>query len=247
MIGVLKKSLSALALAAIWISVWETAYRLSGPDNFGLQPPLKVLAEFWRRTADLTFVKALGASLLRVAFGFGLSILFGVAIGIAIAGSRAASWLLSPVVMGVQSLPSICWLPLAALWFQRDENAILFVILMGSIGSIVIATRDGLKNVPTTYRRVSSTFGANYWQRLFWVYIPSALPAFISGMKQGWSFAWRSLLAGELIKSVVGVGGQIEISRSIGDYERLFASMILVLLASVIVDKLLFTQLEKRI
>ena len=150
-------------------------------------------------------------------------------------------------MLGIQSLPSICWLPVSILWFGLNERAILFVVLMGSVGSITIATRDGLNQIPTTYRRVAGTFGASFWQRLFWVSVPAALPVFISGLKQGWSFAWRSLLAGELLQHVVGVGTMIQDSRDLGEYPKMFASMILILLVSVLVDKVVFTNLETRV
>ncbi len=154
---------------------------------------------------------------------------------------------MAPLVLGVQSLPSICWMPFAILWFGLEEKAILFIVLMGSVGSITIATRDGLNQVPVTFQRVAGTFGASYWQQLFWVRIPAALPAFITGLKQGWSFAWRSLLAGELIKHIVGVGGLLNTSRDANDYPRMYASMILILLVSVLVDKVLFSNAEKRV
>jgi NitT/TauT family transport system permease protein len=223
------------------------AYRSSGEYSYGFKPPKDVFTAFWTGVCDLSFLKALGASLVRAGYGFLLSVLIGVVVGVTITSSRFAQWLIGPLVLGVQSLPSICWMPLAILTFENKNSMILFVVLMGSIGSIVIATRDGLKQVPLTYQRVASTFGASYWQRMFWVYIPSALPVFISGLKQGWSFAWRSLLAGELIQNVIGIGSELENARNASNYSRLFATMILILLASTFVDKVLFSNLERRV
>src|SRR6185503_18611702 len=133
-----------------------------------------------------------------------------------------------PLILGVQCLPSICWLPVAILWFGLNEKAILFVVLMGSVGSITMAARDGLKQIPTTWLRVADTFGAGRWQRLAFVQLPAAVPVFITGLKQGWSFAWRSLLAGELLYRVVGVGGLLTEARDLADYPRMFAVMLLV-------------------
>ena len=237
----------ALALVATWLLIWETAYRFFGRDSIGFPAPRDVLQSFWDGVADCSFFNSLAASLLRVAYGFGLALLIGVVLGLLIFSSRFVEWLLGPLVLGVQSLPSICWMPFAILWFGLNEKAILFIVLMGSIGSICIATRDGLRQVPLTYRRVAGTFGANGWQRLAWVYIPSAMPVFVSGLKQGWSFAWRSLLAGELIKHVVGVGSQLDESRNNFEYPRMFATMFLIIIASVLVDKVIFGQLEKRV
>jgi len=150
-------------------------------------------------------------------------------------------------VLGIQSLPSICWLPLAVLWFGLNEKSILFVVLMGSLGSITMATRDGLRQVPLTYQRVASTFGAAPMQRLLWVNIPAALPVFISGLKQGWSFAWRSLLAGELLFRSVSAGTLLTDARDNFDYPRMFAVMIMIVLVSILIDRILFAKLEARI
>jgi NitT/TauT family transport system permease protein len=170
----------------------------------------------------------------------------GVGTGLLLVSSGFFNWLVGPLVLGVQSLPSICWMPLGILQFGLNEKAILFVVIMGSVGSISIALRDGLMQVPLTYQRVAGTFGANTAQRMLLVSMPAALPAFISGLKQGWSFAWRSLLAGELIRGS-GMGGLLNRSRDENDYPRMFAVMILIVVISVLVDKVLFSRLEERI
>jgi len=241
------------------------AFKISGKQDWEFPKPLpaaaslfgrgaeageaspSVLGEFWNGMRDGSFLSALWASLMRGAKGFSLALLIGVALGLLLSASRFFQWLIGPLVLGVQSLPSICWLPVAIFIFGLNETAILFVVLMGSVGSITLATRDGLSQVPQTLHRVGQTFGANYWQRLFWVNIPAALPVFISGLKQGWSFAWRSLLAAELIQHVIGVGALLDQTRNLTEYPRMFACMILILLVSVFVDKIFFTNLEKRI
>lgn len=236
----------ALGLVATWLLIWETGYRVfGGEDSVGFPSPWSVIESFREGLFDGSFFSALAASLLRVGYGFGLALLIGVTLGLIIFSSRFGQWLLGPLVLGVQSLPSICWMPFAILWFGLNEKAILFIVLMGSVGSICIATRDGLTQVPNMYRRVAGTFGASKWQSLWWVFVPSAMPVFASGLKQGWSFAWRSLLAGELIKHVVGVGSQLDESRNNFEYPKMFATMFLIVIASVIVDKLVFGQFEK--
>jgi NitT/TauT family transport system permease protein len=243
----LKKSLSAVALVAAWILIWATAFKISGQEPWKFTPPHWVLQTLWDGIWDGTFVWGILASLLRVAYGFALALLLGISIGLAQAYSRQVNWLIGPLVLGVQTLPSICWLPLAILWFGLNETAILFVVLMGSLGSIAMATRDGLMQVPVTYQRVASTFGASALQKLWFVSVPAALPVFVSGLKQGWSFAWRSLLAGELIFKVVGAGGLLTEARDLADYPRMFAVMILIVLVSILVDRVLFSQLEQAV
>lgn len=231
----------------MWILAWQTAYKLLGRESWQFAPPADVFKALWGGLADKSFLKALLASLCRIACGFGLALLLGSVLGLALACSRACNWLAGPLVLGVQSLPSICWMPVAVLWFGLNERAILFVVLMGSLGSITMATRDGLRQVPLTYQRVASTFGASLAQRLLWVSLPAALPVFISGLKQGWSFAWRSLLAGELLYGVAGMGGLLTTSRDLADYARMFAAMIVIVSVSLLVDRTIFSRLEQRV
>ncbi|MCY3022612.1 MAG: ABC transporter permease [Planctomycetota bacterium] len=250
MTGVSKKVLSALGLLAVWLLVWETAFRLSGKEPWQFAPPSEVLSALWAGVADHTFLQALGRSLGRIGCGFGLALLLGTGMGFLLVHSRLCNWLAGPLVLGVQSLPSICWMPVAVLWFGLNERAILFVVLMGSVGSITMATRDGLRQIPVTYQRVASTFGASLTQRLLWVSLPAALPVFISGLKQGWSFAWRSLLAGELLYAVAGregMGGLLTMARDLADYARMFAAMILIVCVSVLVDRVIFSRLEQHV
>ena len=247
MTGIWRKILSALALVGVWILIWETAFRLSGKEDWQSIPPTHVLQELWSGVAGGTFLRSLGASLLRVVYGFGVALVVGSILGLLLATSSFVNWLVGPLILGVQSLPSICWMPLAVLWFGLGEWSILFVVLMGSLGSVAVATRDGVRQMPVTYSRVASTFGTNWYQRLLWVSIPAALPVFISGLKQGWTFAWRSLLAGELLYRVIGVGGALTEARDLADYPKMFAVMILIVLVSVLVDKVIFSRLEERV
>lgn len=249
------KILSGIALIIVWLAIWQLAFVLSGKEAWEFSPPgdvVKSLAEGVAGPGDahspsFPILRGILASLGRVAYGYGLALIIGVTIGLLLVSSRFVEWLLGPLILGVQSLPSICWLPVSILWFGLNEKAILFVVLMGSLGSITIATRDGLRQVPLTYTRVASTFGASGLQRLLWVSIPAALPVFISGLKQGWSFAWRSLLAGELLYRSTSAGTLLTDARDLADYPRMFAVMIMIVVVSILVDRVVFANLEARI
>ncbi|HEY3325438.1 MAG TPA: ABC transporter permease [Planctomycetota bacterium] len=250
MAPVQKKLLSAAALVLVWCMVWEIAFLLSGKEAWEFTPPDRVFTALWNGLLDLTIVRGLAVSLARVGYGFAMSLFLGVGIGLLLVASKWFNWLCGPLVLGVQSLPSICWLPVAILRFGIGETAILFVVIMGSVGSIAMATRDGLRQVPASYQRVASTFGTNMSQRLMWVSIPAALPTFVSGLKQGWSFAWRSLLAGELLYKMAGrysMGSLLSEARENTDYPSMFAVMILLVCVSVLVDKVFFSRLEERV
>jgi len=230
------------------------AFRLSGKEDWQSIPPTQVLRVLWEGIFQGGFLQSLAASMYRLIYGFSIALVIGSIVGLLLATSGVFNWMVGPLVLGVQSLPSICWMPLAVLWFgvgtskvMRVEPSILFVVVMGSLGSVAIATRDGVRQMPVAYQRVAGTFGASWYQRLIWVSIPAAFPVFISGLKQGWTFAWRSLLAGELLYRVVGVGGALTEARDLADYPKMFAVMILIVLVSVLVDKALFSRLEERV
>jgi NitT/TauT family transport system permease protein len=229
------------------------AFRLSGKEEYVFPRPWPVLLALKDGLLDGGFLKALALSLWRLVFGYSIALVVGVVLvlGLLLAYTRFFAWLFGPLVLGVQSLPSICWIPVAIIAFGLAPAAILFVVVMGSLGSIAMATADGLRQVPVSYQRVAGTFGANFKQRLLWVAIPAALPTFTNGLKQGWSFAWRSLLAGELICHGAGIGfgigGLLDDARNLADYARVAALMIVLVCVSVLVDRFVFRRLEVRV
>jgi NitT/TauT family transport system permease protein len=154
---------------------------------------------------------------------------------------------LGRLVVSMQSMPSICWLPLSILWFGLSEKAILFVVVMGSMLSISITLDSGLRNVPRVYGMVGRNFGAHSW-RLFWlVLLPASLPHLVSGFKQGWAFAWRSLLAGEMIFVSLGLGQLLVMGRDLNDINQIVAVMVLVISIGFVVDGLVFRNIERRL
>ncbi len=136
-------------------------------------------------------LSSIARSMLRVLTGFGISVLLGILLGIPLVHSRYLAQNLKPLILGVQTLPSICWVPFAVLWFGLTESAIIFVVIMGSAFGIAIAIENCVKNVPPVYIRAAKTMGVNTFQLYHDVIFPAALPSFIAGLKQGWSFAWR--------------------------------------------------------
>src|SRR5207244_7500542 len=171
----------------------------------------------WHSIQDRSLLIATGVSLRRVLTGYALSLALGVPLGVLLARCRWLEETLGSLVLGIQTLPSICWLPLALLWFGLNDSAILFVVIMGAFLSITIATESGVKNVPPLWLRAGRNMGAKGHRMLLEVIIPAALPSIIVGMKQGWSFAWRSLMAGELLYVSVGLGHLLTLGRELND------------------------------
>src|SRR5205823_4167552 len=156
-------------------------------------------------------------SLVRLAFGFGIALPLGVLAGLGLAWNKWFKAVVGPLVLGFQALPSVCWIPLSILWFGLNERAIIFVVVMGSIFSITIATYDSTKLISPLILRAASNMGVRGWS-LFWrVVLPASLPSIISGARQGWSFAWRSLLGGELLTAGLGLGNLLNQGRDLTD------------------------------
>jgi len=247
MSGIWKKILSALALVGVWILIWEMAFRLSGKEDWQSIPPMHVLQELWNGIFAGSFLRSLGASLLRVVYGFGFALVLGSLLGLLLATSGVINWLAGPLILGVQSLPSICWIPLAVLWFGLTEKAILFVVLMGSLLSVTIDMEDGRKQMPKIYGMAGRNLGASGF-RLFWsVLLPASLPFIVNGMKQGWAFAWRSLIQAEMIFLSLGLGQLLMMGRDLSDMSQVMAVMILIIILGFMVDGLIFRTMERRL
>jgi len=196
---------------------------------------------------DSTFLIAIGASMKRVVVGYSISLAVGLSLGLLIVSSRYLDETLSPLLLGLQTLPSICWLPLAILWFGLGEDSIIFVIAIGSIFSVTMGTLSGIKNVPPIYMRVAKTMGAKGLKAYTTVVIPAAFPAIIGGMKQGWSFAWRALMAGELLSPKDGLGYVLTIGRDLHDMNQVVGVMIIIIIIGLIIDKFIFGRIEHSI
>jgi NitT/TauT family transport system permease protein len=184
------------------------------------------------------------ASAKRIFLGYMLSIIIGIFVGLAIVRFKYLDENVSPLILGLQTLPSICWLPFSILWYGLNESAIIFVITIGSTFAVSIAIESGMKNINPLFVRAAKTMGAKGFS-LYWnVIIPASLPSIISGLKQGWSFAWRALMAGEMISATKGLGQVLMVGRDLADISQVMAIMIVIVILGVAVDKLIFGRME---
>ena len=226
--------------ALAWIRLWP---------EFIFPSPLGVLQTLARGFQNGTFVIGIVVSLQRILIGFGFSAIAGMLLGLALGRIRILDETVGSLVLGLQALPSICWLPLALLWFGLSETAILFVVVMGALLSITLATEAGVKNMPPLYLRAARNLGARGWRLYAQVILPAALPAIITGMKLGWSFAWRSLMAGELLYqgARIGLGNMLSMGRDLNDMSQVVAVMLVIIAIGLVVDRLIFAPLESRV
>lgn len=229
------------------LALWQGIFSLKIWPEYLLPSPLKVFQALWNGLIDKSFLIGVGMSLKRIVIGYTLSVIGGVTLGFLIAKIQLVDKSLGSFALGLHSLPSICWLPVGLLWFGPSEGTILIIIILGSLFSISITTNDGIKNSSPVYERAARTMGSKGF-RLYWdVVIPAVLPNIISGLKQGWLFAWRALMATELFLGSLGLGHLLQKGRELNDVTQIFAVMIVIVLIGLMVDSLLFGRVEKRI
>lgn len=239
----LKKTIFYILL----ILLWEIIFRTGLWPAYSFPSPLGVLENLIGGFGDSSYFIAIAVSLKRIIIGYALSLAIGFSLGLLIIRVRFLDEALNPMLLGMQTLPSICWLPLAILWFGIGEDSIIFVVAIGSVFSISMALVSGIKNVPPIYMRVAKTMGAKGIKAYTSVVIPAALPAIVSGMKQGWSFAWRALMAGELLSPKDGLGYALTIGRDLADMNQVVGVMIIIICIGLIIDRFAFGKLERSI
>ena len=243
----MKRTIRQLAFYLWLVAIWQIVSDLKLWPPYLFPTPLSVWEAIRFGFTDQSFLTGLGVSMKRIAVGYGLSVVLGIALGFLISSSEFLRDTLGGLVLSLQSLPSLCWLPLAVLWFGLSEKAILFVVLMGSLLAVTINTEAGVAHVPKLYLMAGRNLGAN-GLRLFWhVLLPASLPHLLAGLKQGWAFAWRSLISGEMLFVSLGLGHLLMMGRDLNDMSQVLAVMALIMAVGQIVDRVVFETLENRI
>lgn len=232
---------------ALLVVLWALASRFGPWPHHLLPGPVAVARSLAFLTTDGELAQAAARSLSRLARGYALSVAVGVPLGVVLARLPWVRQALRPLVTGLQALPSICWLPLALLWFGLTDGAILFVVVMGSVLAVTIAVEDGVRGVDPLLLRAAGTLGIRGVRFYGGVLLPAALPGIVTGLKLGWSFAWRALMAGELLFVSGGLGQLLTMGRELMDVAQVMAVMVAIIALGVAVDRLLFQPVERRV
>jgi sulfonate transport system permease protein len=243
----MKRALRYVLFYTALIAAWAILARMEVWPPYIFPTPRGVGEALWAGFADHSFWVAIAVSMKRMVLGYAISVGLGVVLGLGVASNKFLEDTVGGLLVSLQSLPSICWLPLAVLWFGLTEKAILFVVVMGSLLSVTISMETGRKQLPKIYTMAGRNLGARGFQ-LFWhVTLPASLPYMVTGLKQGWAFAWRSLISGEMIFVSLGLGQLLMMGRDLNDMSQVIAVMILIIALGYLVDGLVFKTIEKRL
>ena len=240
-----------LLFYALLIVLWQLIYMLgvsaSWWKGYAFPHPLGVWESLLSLSRDWNLLRAILYSLGRGIGGFLIACVIGALLGLGLLKIRLLNRYLKPLVMGIQTLPSICWVPFAILWFGLNQQAILFVVVMGSAFGIALAVESGMRNIDPIYVKAARTMGASGFTLLRRVIFPAALPNLLSGLRQGWSFGWRALMSGEVMSSAIGLGHTLMMGRDLADINQVMLVMLIIILVGVVIDKGIFSALEEKV
>jgi NitT/TauT family transport system permease protein len=210
--------------------------------------PLSVWRYLVSAVEDRTLFQAIWVTMKRLLIGYFAGVILGVPLGLITARFKWAGDTIGLIGLGLQTLPSVCWVPMALLWFGQTEAAMQFVVIMGTLWSVQISTDNGVRNVPPLYARAARTMGSRGLHTWIQVILPASLPFVVSGVKQGWAFAWRSLMAAEIYVTILtgfGLGNLLNYGRDLSDMDQVFGVMLVIVAIGLLADKILFSPWER--
>lgn len=249
--GALRRVGPPLAAVAVILLGWQALAVAEVKPSYLFPSPSDVWTALSEQIRSGVLPHAVWRSVSRGLFGFAIGVVVGTPLGLLVARVRPVGAALRPILSGLQSLPSVAWVPAAVIWFGLSSNAIYAVVLLGSVPSIAIGMASGLDQVPPLYLSVGRVLGARGSRFARHVLLPAALPGYVAGLKQGWAFSWRSLMAAELITQSprlgTGVGQLLDTGRQLNDIALVFGMIIVILLVGVVIDQLLFAPLERHV
>jgi len=236
-----------LGFYAMIIIVWQGLDSSDiWPDNI-FPSPVDVLEDLAYGASDGSLFYGIGTSMLRLIVGLTIAIVGGTILGIFMARVETVNQTIGSLVLGLQSIPSIAWVPRAILWFGLTDSGIIFDTAIGAIFAVTINTYTGVKNIDPSYIEAARNMGAKGSQLITSILIPAAFPYMISGFKQGWAFAWRGVIGAELLFSFLGLGFLLNVGRQLNDVSQVIAVMIVIMGIGILVDGVVFKRIENKV
>jgi NitT/TauT family transport system permease protein len=244
----LKRLLSATIFFALLVVAWELIFRSGKYSPVLIPSPRQVGAYLVSAAQDGSLWSATLVTMRRLVTGYLIGVVGGLPLGLFTARWNLVRDTVGTLALGLQTLPSVCWVPPALLAFGQTESAMLFIVVMGTLWSVVIAADTGVRNVPPIYRRAALTMGSSGLHMWTTVILPASLPFIVSGMKQGWAFAWRSLMAAEIFVVILtgfGLGQLLHFGRETQSMEQVIGIMIVIVVIGLLIDKIAFAPVER--
>lgn len=245
--GVLPPILLLISLVA----AWQIYILIAKPRPDLIPGPFDVFGALASAWSSERLQLAVATSLERGGLGFLIAVAIGTPIGLLLAECRPVRRAVGPLLSGLQVLPSVAWVPAAIIWFGLTDATVYFVILMGAVPSIANGLVSGIDQIPPQLRRVGTVLGASRFEMATLVVLPAALPGYFSGLKQGWAFAWRSLMAAEIITTGgtigFGLGTMLNQSRELADLAGVLATILVILFVGILVELVFFAPIERRL
>lgn len=243
----MKRFLLASIFFLTLVLLWHVAAVIK--DTPVLFPfPLDVGRYLVDAVKDGTLASSAWTTMTRLLLGYAIGCIIGLPLGLLTARYKVLSDTIGVLALGLQTLPSVCWVPLALLWYGQSEAAMQFVVIMGTVWSVLIAVDNGVRNLPPLYVRAARTMGSNGLHTLTHVVLPASLPFVVSGMKQGWAFAWRSLMAAEIYVTILsgyGLGHLLHFGRELNAMDQVIGIMLVIVLIGLLADKVMFSPWER--
>ncbi|HTI99077.1 MAG TPA: ABC transporter permease [Dongiaceae bacterium] len=239
---------TAFLTFAVLLGLWQWAVQAGIWSRVLVPSPWDVVKYLVRAGEDGTLFTACWVTLKRLACGYFAGLVAGLPLGLLTARFKFIQDTLGLIALGLQTLPSVCWAPLALLWFGQTEAAMFFIVIMGSLWSVMLATEAGVRNVPPIYAQAARTMGSRGLHTWLHVILPASLPFVVSGMKQGWAFAWRSLMAAEIYITILtgfGLGHLLHYGRELQAMDEVIGIMVIIVVIGLLADKILFSPVER--
>lgn len=236
-----------LAFYAGIIAIWQAIFMANVLPETLLPSPFQVIDTLAYNASTGALPFAVGTSLWRLFAGFAIAVAGGIAIGLYMAKYKTVHETVGSVVLGLQSIPSIAWVPVGLIWFGLNDAGIIFVVVVGTIFAMAMSTYTGIRNIPPLYVKAARNMGAKGISLLTNVIFPAALPHIVSGMRHGWSFAWRALINAETLFTFLGLGFMLSVGRDLFNMAQVISVMVVIMAIGLIIDLLLFSKVEKAV
>ena len=226
---------------------WYLVVTIGHIPSYILPSPLSVLDSFYYGFLKGGYSSAIFSSLIRVLIGYFLALSVGLITGILLARYYLLDITFGRIILALQSIPSVAWVPLALLWFGITDSAVIFIIVLEAILPVALSTKNAMKNIPPNLIRAAQTLGSRGLHLYQNVIIKAMIPELVTGLRLSWAFAWRALIAGELFISGAGIGQTLELGRSLADMSQVIAMITTIGVIGFLTENIFFGTIEKRV